>query len=369
MKGIYIHIPFCIQKCNYCDFCSYPSLMNMRGEYCDALCREAESYKEMHISADTVYFGGGTPSVLECGDISRVMESVRKNFDISPNAEITIEVNPGTVTLQDAKLLRSIGFNRVSIGAQSFDSGELSLLGRIHTPDDTIRCFNYFCDTGFDNISLDLMYAIPGQNMKSLSTSVLQVLKLAPEHISCYGLKIEEGTPFERMLSNGEICEKSDDEYADMYDFIRSECASNGYAQYELSNFSKPGFESRHNLKYWLSGEYAGLGAAASSYLGTKRFTHSSDIREYMNSFSNEEEYELSIDDMMSEFMFLSLRLTSIGTSKADFAKKFGVQIEDVFGNSIKKHLSLGTLKDEGDRYVLSPKAYYISNSVLCDFV
>ncbi|MBQ4528274.1 MAG: radical SAM family heme chaperone HemW [Clostridia bacterium] len=369
MTGIYVHIPFCLQKCNYCDFCSYPSMLSNADSYCDALAREAESYCGKNIFADTIYFGGGTPSILSSMQLGKVLDSIYKNFDISSNVEITIEANPGTVTNEKAKEFKTLGFNRVSLGAQSFCDKELSILGRIHTADDTEKCYDLLRDAGFENISLDLMYAIPGQNMQSLSSSASQLLNLSPEHISCYGLKIEEGTPFEKMLERGEITEKSDDEYADMYAFICNTLKEAGYSQYELSNFAKKGFESRHNTKYWLGDDYVGLGAAASSKLGSNRFTHIANLESYMKSFENEESYELSNEDEMSEFMFLSLRMTKSGASKEIFENRFGISIEKAFQEAIRKHTSNGMILDEGDRYILAPKAYYISNYVLSDFV
>lgn len=369
MRGVYIHIPFCRQKCNYCDFCSYPSLLSRQDEYCEALCREAESCFSHGIKVDTIYFGGGTPSLFSAQNLSRVLHSLSKSFDISANAEITLEANPCTVTDQTAQSYRSIGFNRISLGAQSFVDSELETLGRLHTKRDTETAFCALRKAGFSNISLDLMYALPGQTIKSLGASVNRAIELSPEHISCYGLKIEEGTPFYDMLTSGEISEKSEDEYADMYDYISRILPEAGYSQYELSNFSKKGFESRHNLKYWTAGEYIGMGAAAASYYKGKRYTHSPDFDEYISSFKNSEFCTLSADEMMSEFMFLSLRLTSIGASKAEFERRFSRSIEDVFADAVSKHLKLGTILDMGDRYVLSPKAYFISNSVLCDFV
>ena len=369
MIGLYVHIPFCAQKCNYCDFCSYPSLIRRQGEYCDALVREAMLYKDDGACVDTVYFGGGTPSLLESSSIAGVMESICDCFNVSANAEITIEANPCTVTAQKAADYRAIGFNRVSLGAQSFVNSELYALGRLHSTADTLRAYDILRNAGFPNISLDLMYAIPGQDSDSLSTSIAKVLNLAPEHISCYGLKIEEGTPFGTMLENGTISVKSDDEYADMYELICSMLTLAGYGQYELSNFSRPGFESKHNLKYWQGRQYIGLGASASSFYGSCRYTRTSDFDGYIASFANAEHYELSTDEQMSEFMFLSLRLTELGASKAEFYSRFSREIDEVFAKPLEKHLAAGTLVDKGDRYVLAQRAYYVSNSVLCDFV
>jgi len=367
MPGIYVHIPFCVKKCNYCDFASYPCLLEKSDEYITALCNETETYKGE--KADTVYFGGGTPSILDAKCLFRVMEAVQSVFDVSKNAEITIEVNPGTVTPDKLKDIRSIGFNRVSLGSQTFSDSELEILGRIHTSRQTLKCYADVRNAGFNNVSLDLMYAIPGQNMKSLSTSVMQVLKLSPEHISCYGLKFEPDTPFYDRLERGELSEKSDDEYADMYAMIVQMLNSEGYSQYELSNFSRPGFESRHNMKHWLLQDYIGLGLGASSCYNGKRYTNSTDFDEYVTSFKKAEYFELTTDDKMSEYMILSLRLTNLGANKSEFEKRFGIPMTDVFGKAIRKHLSTGMLRDCGDRIVLSKNAYYVSNSVLCDFI
>lgn len=369
MRGIYIHIPFCIQKCNYCDFCSYPSLISRQDEYCEALSREIKGFACEDMKIDTIYFGGGTPSLLSVKNFDMVLSAINSSFNVCSDAEITVEVNPCTVDSHKAEELRRCGFNRVSIGAQSFVDNELKILGRLHSSDDIVKSFGLMRTAGFDNISLDLMYAIPGQDFDSLSTSVSRLLKLRPEHISCYGLKIEYGTPFYKMLSEGKICEKSDDEYAEMYGRIIEQLSQNGYLQYEISNFSQKGFESKHNLKYWLSEEYLGFGASAASYYRGRRYTHTSDIDAYMNSFENSEDEPVTTSDMMSEYMFLSLRLTSIGASKDGFYKRFGKNIKDVFGDSLNKHISLGTIEDRGDRYILSPKAYFVSNSVLCDFI
>ena len=272
MKGIYVHIPFCIKKCNYCDFCSFPDKLSRVGEYVKALKSEASSYKDDAVFADTVYFGGGTPSLLDLSSIDDILKTIRSNFTISPKAEITLEANPCTITKEKAKELYSLGINRISLGAQSFVDSELKTLGRLHSSSDIEKSFSILREAGFSNISLDLMYALPGQTMETLTESINKITALHPKHISCYGLKIEEGTPFDAMLSKGEIGEKTDDEYADMYDVICATLKDAGYAQYELSNFSLPCYESKHNLKYWLGSEYIGLGASASSLYKNTRY-------------------------------------------------------------------------------------------------
>lgn len=367
MKGLYIHIPFCIKKCNYCDFASYPSCISRADEYINALNGEMKKYEGEDIN--TVYFGGGTPSLLKSEQIGSVINSVFSKFNVSTDAEITIEINPCTVNKEKARQLKEMGFNRVSLGAQSFIDSELELLGRVHKASDTISAYDILATAGFDNISLDLMYALFNQSIKSLSTSITEMLKLKPKHLSCYGLKIEEGTEFSLMQKRGEIKEKSDDEYADMYDLICESFKDAGFIQYELSNFSLPGFESKHNIKYWTCGEYIGLGLSASSYYKGKRYTNTNQFDKYLETCETIEEFELSAEDKMSEYMFLNLRLVNRGAVKKDFENAFNKKIEDVFSAAIKKHLKLGTLLDLGNRYVLSKKAYYISNSVLCDFV
>ncbi len=369
MNGIYIHIPFCMRKCNYCDFCSYPDSLVTHEEYANRVCREASLFKNEKISADTIYFGGGTPTFPDEKHIEAILSSLRTNFSVSPDAEITIEANPCTVTDEKMKNLFSMGFNRVSLGAQSFSDSVLATLGRLHSSDDIKRSAETIRNAGFSNLSLDLMYGVPGQTHKDLSTSISEVLKINPEHISAYGLKIEEGTPFSVMLKKGEISEVSDDEYADMYEEICNELKNSGYNQYELSNFCKKGRESRHNLKYWQGGDYIGLGAAASSRVNNRRYTHSGNLTDYMTDFGNDEDFVLTKEEAMSEYMFMGLRLTSLGVSKADFRDKFSIECSEAFPEAIAKHTQNGLLKDYGDRYVLADKALYVSNYVLCDFV
>jgi len=344
-------------------------MLKFQGEYIKALRREASSYRDDAVFADTIYFGGGTPSLLDVKSIESIIETANANFTISPDAEITLEANPCTITKEKAKQLHSIGINRISLGAQTFIDSELSVLGRVHTADDIEKSFYVLREAGFNNISLDLMYALPGQTMETLSQSIQKITALHPEHISCYGLKIEEGTPFDTMLSKGQIQEKSDDEYADMYELICTALRENGYHQYELSNFSLDGRESKHNLKYWLGDEYIGLGVSASSLYKNTRYTNSCDFNTYIETFEKTDFQKLSAGEQMSEFMFLSLRLTSIGAIKKDFQSRFGISIEDAFGDAIKKHLANGMLKDCGDRYILADRAYYVSNTILCDFV
>lgn len=365
MKGIYIHIPFCVKKCNYCDFASYPKYMNIQDEYVNALIKEIKERKgEM---ADTVYIGGGTPSVLSFSNTQRLLEAITHTFVLSENCEFTVEVNPATVDKDKARLYLKYGVNRISMGAQSFVDSELSTLGRIHNSEDVCITFELLRDSGFKNINLDLMYALPGQTMESLNYSIDKIISLSPEHISCYGLRFEEGTPFFDDLDCGIISECDEDTFADMYDNIRHRLCKEGYEHYEISNFCKNGLESRHNMKYWQDKDYIGFGLSASSKEGCRRYTHTADMEEYMATFLLNEDYTMTQKEQMQEFVILSLRVIKTGVDKAKFYKKFGVSFDDVFVEQIIKTAPYVINTDKCFR--LRDEAILVSNSIMCEFM
>jgi len=365
MKGIYIHIPFCVKKCNYCDFASYPQRLNNQDEYITALINEFKMHKGT--KADTVYIGGGTPSVLSMENTKRLLEAVNHTFDLSANTEFTVEVNPKTVDLLKAKLYKDMGVNRISIGSQSFCNDELITLGRIHTAEDTVATYELFREAGFNNISLDLMYALPGQTMESLGTSLKRLLNLNPEHISCYGLKIEEGTPFGNMLKNGNLTEADEDTFADMYDYIRATLEQNGYSHYEISNFSHTGKESRHNLKYWQNEDYLGFGLGASSKIGSRRFTHSADFEEYISSYKLSEDYTMDKDKAMDEFVILALRVINSGVDKEKFNITFKADFDRVYARAIKETEAMCI--NTPNAYKIKKDKALVSNSIMCRFM
>lgn len=367
MMGLYIHIPFCVSKCKYCDFASYSGREDLMHKYTTAIRREAAEYSGFEM--DTVYIGGGTPTCLEIGCLDEVLYMARSNFCLTDDFEFTVEANPGTLTREKARLLKKYGVNRISLGAQSFSDKELSFLGRIHTASDTVATVELLRSEGFDNISLDLMYALPGQTMSGLADSLKKLISLNPEHISCYGLKIEEGTPFALMESRGEISEKTEDEYADMYEYIVSELAKNGYERYEISNFAKNGKVSRHNTGYWRCKHYLGLGLGASSYIDGRRFTKANDFDSYFNGFALSEDYSLSKEELMSEFVILGLRLVKDGISASEFKWRFGNDIFDVYGEQLNKFQKLDMLDISGDRIRLTDRACFVSNSILYEFI
>ncbi len=374
MTGIYVHIPFCVQKCAYCDFNSYSGLRDMSYSYGKAVEREIANSPFRGGNIDTVYFGGGTPTSIDDEIIRGILGALKSSFEISGDAEITAECNPGTADLSKLMRLRRAGINRLSIGCQSADDGILKKLGRIHSFSDFEDCFTLARGAGFENISVDLMFGLPGQNMQVWTDTLVKVAAMGPEHISAYSLKIEEGTPFYDMQKAGKLDIPDDDLNRAMYDAAVDYLNGLGYKRYEISNFAKPGFESKHNLIYWRLGEYIGFGAGAHSFAGGKRFSDPPGIDEYI-SFVNDYDSAYSsakpesVKDMMCEFMFLGLRLDE-GVSKRKFKSRFGEDMTDVFRSPLDKHLRLlKTLEESGDRIKIKPEYTYVSNIIMSDFI
>lgn len=360
--GLYIHFPFCIKKCAYCDFVSYENISrNVKKQYVDALLCDMKEYCGEEI--DTVYLGGGTPTTLEFPEIKRVLDFVFENFNVAENPEITIECNPKTADSKYFENLRKIGVNRLSIGVQSLSDRELTFLGRVHNSVEARECISMAKTAGFDNFSVDVMFGLPCQTIESIKNTLDGLLEFNPTHISCYSLIIEEGTPFYNM----KIEPIDEDTEREMQDFIIDYLAEAGYSRYEISNFAKCGKVSCHNIKYWEGVSYIGVGAASSSYYQGKRYDKEPDIFEYIKVPTERlNETKLTKEDVMSEFMFLGLRKTE-GVSCEEFFEKFGLQIEEQF--EIDKHLRNGLLVKENGRMYLSKRGIDVSNAVLCDFV
>lgn len=362
--GIYVHVPFCVSKCKYCDFNSYPNLWDYEDTYFDALIDEIlnKSGTERYL-ADTIYIGGGTPSAAQPQNIERVIAALTRRFSIAENCEITLECNPATIDLQGFLALRRVGINRISIGMQSADDEELRILGRTHDFAACVQCVSDAKAAGFENISLDLMFGLPEQDINSWRRSLKQAVSLQPTHISCYALKIEEGTPFAKMA----LRLADEDENREMYDTAVSFLGQYDYARYEISNFARPGFESRHNLKYWQLDEYIGFGAGAHSFLDGKRFVNESAVAAYIN--GAECEYtEESKNDLMSEFVFLGLR-TARGIARAEFEHRFEIPIDTVYGALLQKNFNRGTLTENDGRILFPSEMFYVSNAVLWEFL
>lgn len=292
--GIYIHIPFCVRKCNYCAFLSFDAEGSPRKEYTDALIREIKMRSELigrERQIDTVYFGGGTPSVLDISQMRDIMYAIRTSFNIKEDAEITIEANPGTlgakdgVTLAKLQAYKFMGFNRLSMGVQSMDNNRLHYMGRIHTAGNVIRDMKLIRQKGFDNVNLDLMFSIPGETTSQALDDLAKIMELGPEHISCYSLQIEEGTPFGEMAADGRLTEVPDEEDRRTYHEICRVLREAGYEHYEISNFARPGYRSRHNSLYWDMSDYIGMGLGASGFVDGVRYRNVADLKEYIGFF------------------------------------------------------------------------------------
>ena len=366
--GIYVHIPFCRSKCGYCDFNSLAGMFERQEEYVDCLIREI-SGTGFYDTVDTIYIGGGTPTAIRPDLLLRIAEALSEKYAILANAEVTVECNPATIDLGGLKTLRKGGINRISIGLQSADNHLLKQLGRIHTYTEFENCFHMARSAGFENISVDLMFGLPDQTMELWEETLEKVTALQPEHLSCYSLKVEEGTPFYNMDLNL----PDDDLNRDMYDRCVTLLTQQGYARYEISNFSRPGMESRHNEKYWQCDDFVGFGSGAYSCRGGYRYANLCGIDPYImaikkSGIAPDYAEPLSEFDRMSEFMFLGLRMAN-GISYQNFKDRFGKDLDEIFGWEICQDIMRGLLLKDGDRLRISPNLLYVSNSILTDFV
>ena len=385
--SLYLHFPFCERKCRYCDFLSGPASADAREEYVKTLCREIQlRAPEFTGPVDTVFIGGGTPSLMTPGQADRVLGAIFNNYEVAGDAEISMEVNPGTADEQKLRAYRAAGINRLSIGVQSFDDAELQLLGRIHSADQAQAIYEAARAAGFESINLDLMSALPGQRFETWEKTLRTAVQLAPEHLSAYSLIIEEGTPFAKMKLPPL---PGEDEDRRMYHFTRQFLAENGYRRYEISNYAREGFECRHNCGYWTGHQYLGLGLGASSDLGAERFHNPTDMRTYKEAVLGMipadltglaglrcERQILTADDRMEEFMFLGLRMTD-GVSEREFERRFGLPLEEKFRDVVNKHLAqkvLCRLPDEklpqtDTRLALTEYGLDVANYVMADYI
>ncbi len=355
MKGLYVHIPFCINKCPYCDFNSYAGRENMISPYFSYLKKEAAEFAGEKIC--TVYIGGGTPSMVGEEYISDIMEFFRENFEIEKDAEITIEANPATLTEKKIETYLKSGINRISIGVQSFDDAMLKTLGRIHSSAEAKEAVMLAAEGGFKNISCDLMFALPGQTLKSLQADLKKAMALPVTHISCYGLKIEEGTPFFRK----KVQPADEDVYTEMYGMITEILSENGFEKYEISNFAKNGKKSQHNLLYWHCREYIGIGAGAHSYVCGRRYSNPENIEEYMANKPKENIEILTGKDMLIEKLIMGMRLSE-GVEKS-VAEALGG------GGKLKIFIENGFIQEKNSRISFTPKGINVSNYILSELI
>jgi len=378
---LYFHIPFCVRKCLYCDFLSAPADGRTKARYMENLNLEtrerAGDYRDYRVVS--VFVGGGTPSIVSAEQISRLLETMRAGFELAENAEITVEVNPGAVDEKMLRCYRQAGVNRLSIGLQSADNRELKALGRIHTYEQFLETYHTARNCGFSNINVDLMSALPDQTLPDYLGTLEKVLALdpAPEHISAYSLILEEGTPFYEMEQKGAI--RLPDEETDrlMYEKTEELLENAGYHRYEISNYSKPGYQCRHNCGYWRRREYLGLGIGAASLIGNCRFRNGDSLAAYLDNplEVREERQELSLKEQMEEFMFLGLRMTE-GVSIPEFRDIFGKRIDEVYGSVIEKNIRDGLLEyrnrvpsGEYTQLALTKRGLDVSNRVMAQFL
>lgn len=369
--GIYLHIPFCRRKCLYCDFCSFPATSEeLRAAYTDALCREMRSYREAAraYTVDTVYIGGGTPSCLSVTETERLLACLYDNFDISAGAEVSSEVNPATADEEKLRVWRGLGINRLSVGVQSFDDGELRALGRLHTAGEAVAFVAAARRAGFENIGLDLMYGIPRQTPESFAATLARAVSLSPTHISAYSLQVEEGTPFFERRDTLDI--PDDDANADLYDLCRATLETAGYAQYEISNYAKDGYQCRHNLRYWRMSPYIGMGVAAYSYFEGVRYGHDRDLPAYLASdFASHPAGEpLNAAEREYESVMLGLRLAE-GIDDRAFALAFGYTFSEKYGARLAPYAAAGLVKRTEHGYALTPRGMYVSLAILAEIL
>ena len=367
---LYVHIPFCVKKCDYCDFLSGPAGKERQREYFQSLGREIAAVPEFpDREITTVFIGGGTPSVPDPALMGAILDQIRNKFFMAPDAEITIEANPGTLYKEKLQEYRKHGVNRLSLGLQSPQNRELKILGRIHTWEEFLESFFMAREAGFSNINIDLMSAIPDQTYEGWIHNLRTVAGLDPEHISAYSLIIEEGTPFASRTLN---LPDEDAEY-NMYEATAQILREYGFEQYEISNYAKKGRECRHNVGYWIRQDYLGFGLGASSLYGKERFANTQDMKKYLENSRTpekirEKEPPLTREDEMAEFMFLGLRMTR-GISKAEFERQFGSEIDAIYGDVLRKYKSMGLLLEENGRIFLSREGIHVSNSVMAEFL
>lgn len=371
--GIYLHIPFCRQKCRYCDFPSYAGMEAKQEAYVTALIEEIKRYgkeldgQEVH----SVFLGGGTPTVLPLPLLERLMAAVFDCFSVSADAEITTEANPGTLDREKVRGLRDMGFHRISMGVQAWQNRHLQKLGRIHTIEEFLENYHALREAGFSNLNVDLMFALPEQTMADWQETLEKITELEPEHISAYSLILEEGTPFYEEWQKGRLPVVSEELDREMYWRAVEFLAKKGYEQYEISNFAKAGYQSRHNRIYWQAEEYLGLGLGAHSYWRGVRFHNTYDLQAYLAKAGKDavaERETVTPQDALEEFMFLGLRLTE-GISFRRFRERFGKEMKGVYGEQIKRLKTEGLLEETESGIRLSGRGIDVSNLVFQEFL
>ena len=387
--AVYVHIPFCLSKCNYCDFNTYEGIESLMPSFVDALLSEIGLWGKRLDRPDvsTVFFGGGTPSYLPSGSITLLSERLREATNIAPSAEMTLEANPDDVNAEKADAWLKAGFNRISIGIQSFDDRILLALSRRHGSKQARLAVATARSAGFENINIDLMFGLPNQSLTVWEHSLKRAIELETDHLSLYGLQIEPGTPLQRDIKRGTVPTPDDDLAADMYEMAMDYLSETGYEHYEISNWCKPGFRSRHNLAYWLNQPYLGVGPGAHSSMMGRRFANMKSPRRYISAIASANSSDAvaltpinpgviavdfvevtSFEMAMAETMMLGMRLSE-GMAKSEFERRFGISMSDVYGQEISKLVSTGLIEDDGDRIRLTRHGKLLGNNVFESFI
>ena len=376
VHGIYIHIPFCRRKCTYCDFNSFPDREGLISLYLTALRQEIYTYaRRLNVITPikSLYFGGGTPTLLTGEGLRSLLDFCCRSFPVDACAEITIEANPEGLSEEKLTVLRRAGFNRLSLGVQSFDDYQLIRLGRGHCAVEIQQTVAAARISGFENLSIDLIYALPGQGIEMWKNDILKALELSPDHLSAYALTLEEGTPLFREYLQGELTLPDEDSQVTMYRMIQEIFSARGYRHYEISNFSIPGREARHNLLYWHNQEYLGMGAGAHSYLAGRRYSNISQVEEYIEAVKCQgsavcEEERPTLFQQAGETIMLGLRLMD-GLDLSDFAHRFNCSLEKIYPEALDNLITEGLLSSQGKYLKLTPKGILLSNEVFSEFL
>lgn len=380
--GIYVHIPFCKQKCSYCDFISYCNKNDLVEKYIDALKQEIKNNIEdvSKYEISTIYMGGGTPSYIDSKYIGEILEIIKQKYNISKNAEITIEVNPGTATKEKLRCYVATGINRISIGLQSCNNNLLKMIGRIHTYEEFLNTYKLAREVGFKNINVDLMIGLPNQTLNDVKKSLEEIIKLKPEHISVYSLIVEEGTPIEKKIAKGELKLPNEELERKEYWEVKSTLESSEYKHYEISNFAKSGYESKHNVNCWEQKEYLGFGVAAHSYINRTRYSNTENIEKYIKQEVRSEQCEVGTDglytvhevqneeDQKKEYMLLGLRKIE-GVQISSFKNKFGCNPIMEFKNELNKLVQEKLIEIDLDQIKLTQKGIDLANIVWEEFI
>lgn len=374
VAGLYLHIPFCSSRCSYCDFATGLYQQQLAERYVHALVADVRSSQYRGETVDTIYFGGGTPSLLAPAQLELILQTLSDCFKIDARSEITLEINPGSVNTEKLRAFRSLGINRASFGAQTFDYAELAKLGRSHTSAETLQTYTDLRRVGFDNVSFDLIAGLPGQTLAAWRRNIKQSLDLSPEHLSFYLLEVHSGTPLAEHIRRGIQPEPDDDLAGVMYEWMLEQAVDAGYEHYEISNLCRPGFHSRHNVKYWTADPYFGFGCSAHSYDGaTRRWSNHRDVLKYVTAVESGEsavveKQQLSQTDVRAEAVFLGMRLMH-GVDLRRYRESFGVDLREEHADDLTRFCKAGLVELDGDLIRLTRTGALLSNEVFAAFV